>query len=105
MSLAERFRSARLNAGLTQEQIAAAVGVDQSAISNLDRGTTEDPGAEMLLRSAELLQADPRYLLFGSGSAPPPLEFSAISLETEALEDQEAMLRAYLRLSASHKRA
>jgi transcriptional regulator with XRE-family HTH domain len=105
VSLADRFKTARLQVGLTQVQLAEAVGATQSTISDLERGVTEVPGADLLVRAAQVLQADPGFLLFGTLEPAKRLTTSVVRLETEQLEEQEALLRVYLRLSPAHKRA
>lgn len=104
MSLAERFKASRVQAGLTQVQLADVIGVHQSVISDLERGVTIDPGSGMLLRASELLKADPKYLMFGSDEVKQLSTSSPVALASEELEDCEAILRVYLRLSISHKR-
>ncbi len=41
MSFAENFRNARKNAGLTQQQVADALGLDRSAIAHYEKGDSE----------------------------------------------------------------
>lgn len=38
MSFAENFRNARIKAGLTQQQVANALGLDRTAIAHYERG-------------------------------------------------------------------
>lgn len=48
------FKSAREKSGLTQRDLAVAIGVDQSAVSLWEIGKTR-PRAKLLLRLAEIL--------------------------------------------------
>lgn len=49
MSLGEQIRSARTNAGLTQEQLASAAGLDRAYISQLENDH-KSPTVDTLLR-------------------------------------------------------
>lgn len=42
-TLAERVRSARESAGLTQVEVAIAAGVSLTALRNIEQGVTTDP--------------------------------------------------------------
>lgn len=46
------LREARLGRGFTQEQLAARVGVDQTTISDLERGRNRNPSWETVGRIA-----------------------------------------------------
>jgi transcriptional regulator with XRE-family HTH domain len=52
--VAREFRIARLDRGLSQRAVAAAVGIDRSSISRIERGRAEDLS---LVTAAELLAA------------------------------------------------
>jgi transcriptional regulator with XRE-family HTH domain len=54
--LGKELRTARLAAGLTQEQLAYRAGVDRSYISQLERGL-KSPTVDMLLRLCKALGA------------------------------------------------
>jgi DNA-binding XRE family transcriptional regulator len=55
--LAAQVLRRRRELGLTQQQLAAAVGVHQSEISNIERGTSQ-PGYRTLSKLAHGLQAE-----------------------------------------------
>ena len=40
MSFAENFKNARINAGLTQQQVADALGLDRTAIAHYEIGNS-----------------------------------------------------------------
>ena len=61
-SMGEKIRQARENAGLSQKQLAEALGLDQSAVSNWETGKNE-PTLHNLRRMADILGVDPGSLL------------------------------------------
>ena len=81
-----RIRAARLAQGLTQEDLARAVGVTRSAVAQWETGRAGQVGGN-LTRLAQTLGTGPAYLLNGS-DAPglPPLTLRG---------DELALLRAY----------
>ena len=54
MSFAENFRNARLAAGLTQQQVADALGLDRSAIAHYEIGDST-PNFKNLPKICDLL--------------------------------------------------
>ena len=52
-----RLKQARLRSGLTQEQLAEAVGVSVKFIGNIERGTRA-PSFETIEKIAEVLEVD-----------------------------------------------
>jgi Zn-dependent peptidase ImmA (M78 family) len=62
MSLAEALIASRKAQGLTQEELASAVGVSQAALSRYEQGTRE-PDEDVLPRLAEALGVTQRFLL------------------------------------------
>lgn len=60
--MGEKIRQARENAGLSQKQLAEALGLDQSAVSNWETGKSE-PTLHNLRRMADILGCRPADLL------------------------------------------
>ncbi|WAI02304.1 XRE family transcriptional regulator [Methanogenium organophilum] len=60
MSIAERIKSARISAGLSQQKLGEAIGVSKMAISKYEQGKTI-PNSGMLLRIAEALDVRVDY--------------------------------------------
>jgi transcriptional regulator with XRE-family HTH domain len=84
--LAARIRAARLAQGLTQEQLARAVGVTRSAVAQWETGRAGQVGSN-LARIARALGTGAAHLLSGeqeAGAAPLALR-----------GDEMALLRAY----------
>ena len=65
--IGERLKFIRKLKGMTQTQLAKAIGVDQSAISQIERGDSKGANAENLLKIAAVLQTNPQWLLTGRG--------------------------------------
>jgi len=63
-----RIKAARLAVGLTQDGLAAAVGVSRSAVAQWETDRSGQVGVN-LARIASVLGVSPAYLLTGEGSA------------------------------------
>lgn len=72
--VAREFRIARLDRGLSQRAVAAAVEIDRSSISRIERGRAEDLS---LVTAAELLAAVGLELSVRTYPAGPPLRDAA----------------------------
>lgn len=84
--LGARIRTARLAQGLTQDQLARAVGVTRSAVAQWETGRAGQIGGN-LTRVARVLGTSAAYLLTGDQDpGAPPLPLRA---------DEMALLRAY----------
>ena len=68
-TFAERLRHARLLRGLSQEALARACGLSQSAISSYENGTRQSP--KKLLNLAQVLEVDIYWLSRGLGNMTP----------------------------------
>lgn len=63
----ERLRDARKARGMTQKQLAAAIGAAQASVSDLEVGESKSPDGHTLVRSAKALRVRPEWLLYGTG--------------------------------------
>lgn len=70
MELRDRVKKARNEAGLTQEQLAAAAKVSRSAVTMWERGQTKSLDAAPCVRAAHALNVDPLWLASGEGHGP-----------------------------------
>lgn len=61
MALYERLKEARINARLTQEQMAEKIGVAKSTLSGYENGNRE-PSVAVIAKVMETLQVDANYL-------------------------------------------
>lgn len=63
--IADRIRKVRLERGMTQQELADAIGLkSRSSINKIEMNTYE-PGLEQIKRIARALNCDPDYLVFG----------------------------------------
>jgi len=62
MSLSDRIKQSRIDAGLTQQQLGDAIGVNKSTIAGYERGSRE-PDAIKLIKIARALNVTGDYLL------------------------------------------
>lgn len=69
MPLAERIRTARERAKLSQVQLAKLSGISQPALSDIESGKSKSPHAKTLLRLADALGQTPEWLADGNGKA------------------------------------
>lgn len=70
MNLSERFKQARLKAGLTQDDIAQAANISQPAIKKIESGETKNPSR--IIPIAKILNVTAEWLLYGSESLQQP---------------------------------
>jgi transcriptional regulator with XRE-family HTH domain len=97
--LARVLRQARLDAGLTQRQVADAIGVPHTYPSRWERGTVA-PRPESLLALADLFRLDPAMLLRVRVGAPPAASPSAEAVERAVTKAAQPQRRARKRRSA-----
>lgn len=69
MNMNLRIKQRRKILGLTQEDLAQAVGVSQNAIHKLEDGSTKKP--RNIIELSKVLQCDPNWLLFGDENGLP----------------------------------
>ena len=62
MTFGDRLRDARLQKGLTQEQLAQQIGVAKSTLTGYEKGNRE-PGVFKIKKILEVLEVDSDYLL------------------------------------------
>ena len=84
-AIGERIRLARQERGLTQEQLAEAVGVTRSAVAQWETGRAGQVTGN-LSRIAAVLEVGVEHLMFGDGKA---------AQQRPARGDELAMLRLY----------
>lgn len=62
--IGKNIKTLRIRRGMTQDELAEALYVTRQTVSNYETGRSR-PDVEMLLRIAEVLQADVHHLLYG----------------------------------------
>lgn len=63
MGMADRIRDQRLKMGLTQEELAAKLGLQKSAIAKYENGRVENIKRSVISKMAEILKCSPIYLM------------------------------------------
>lgn len=63
MTLGERIRSARINMGMTTEELGKAIGVERSAITKYEKGRVTNIPPDKIEALAAALDVTPGYLM------------------------------------------
>lgn len=98
LTLGDRLRYLIEARGYTQVELAAKIGLTQSAISNIVTNSSRKPSAPTLLKLAAALQANPDWILTGRGD---PFEINVIGAQSEkellaAFRDMDDQAKAAL---------
>lgn len=64
-----RIKYMREKKGMTQPELAQAIGIKQPSMSAIEGGGTKSPSAINLLKIAHVLEANPWWLATGEGEA------------------------------------
>lgn len=80
-----RVRSARTALGLTQAELAKAIGVDQPRVSKIERGRMANVGPDLLRRLARTLSVSADHLLGTTDDCRPAVS-SPVIAPSEAWE-------------------
>lgn len=88
MTIGELLKEARLQAGLTQEKVAEAIGVSRQSISNWENDKTY-PDVINVIALSELYQVSLDYLLKGSKDYMKHLDES-----TDIVKSNKALIRS-----------
>ena len=67
MSLGETIRAIRQQQGLSQKEVAAAAGIDQSYVSMIESGQRRNPGTRIVARLARVLDVSMDELAVRAG--------------------------------------
>ena len=96
-SLGRRIRDQRKARGMTQEQLAARVGIGQPALSSIETGDSKWLRGGNLLRIAAALDVDPLWLETGHGDprpAPIPADYTIHDVYSALTDDNRRRLVA-----------
>jgi transcriptional regulator with XRE-family HTH domain len=81
-----RLRAARLQAVMTQDELAQALGVDRSTVAKWETGQ-RGMTVENLIRAAAILETSPQYLLVEqAGEKPAARTLSEVIIEQQAAQ-------------------
>ena len=81
ISVGDRIQWLRKKKGLSQVQLAKAVGISGPSVSNLETGVSKMPASTTLLRLAAVLEANPDWIISGRGD---PYEWPTFTEGDEA---------------------
>ncbi|MFZ1326871.1 MAG: helix-turn-helix transcriptional regulator [Candidatus Contendobacter sp.] len=72
MTIGQRIKQARLahQPKITQQQLAAEVGISRPAVTQWETGETKSLEGENLVRVAQALSVTTEWLLYGTGAGP-----------------------------------
>jgi phage repressor protein C with HTH and peptisase S24 domain len=76
-TLSERMKKARIEAGLSQAELAKQLGAGQSTIASIENGRNQSSGR--LVEIAQLLQVNPTWLASGQGARKAGTDIDAVS--------------------------
>lgn len=71
-SLAARWKAARIEADLTQQELAARMGTAVSTVSQIEQGTTRNPASDTVRRGAEAMGTTFEHLVYGQAVSEHP---------------------------------
>jgi DNA-binding XRE family transcriptional regulator len=101
MSLAQRVKTARKDARLTQAELARAVKQSRAAVSLWENGSTQQLSVESAIAAAEALGVSLKWLVFGTGpQRAGNLSASALALARafdQMAESEQAEVLGYAR--------
>ncbi len=89
MTIGERIKACRKDAGLSQEKVAEALGVSRQAVTKWETGQS-NPGTENLFKLAELFGTTVDLLLEKEATAPSPDTDTAKTIVHLLLEEEKA---------------
>lgn len=91
-TIGQRIRELRKTRGMTQPVLAKLVGIDQSTLSDIERGAGFS--AEILMRLAENLDASAEYIMRGRLSVSPNLQRAQQAVKTLTPEERIELFSA-----------
>lgn len=86
----KRIKRLRTERGLSQRQVADAIGIKQPSLGDIETGESKNPAALTLIKLAKLFAIDPEHLLTGKG---PHQAVNALS------QDESELLQLFRALS------
>lgn len=101
--MGNRVRDLRKGAGLTQVQLSKALGIDQSTLSDIERGQNDSFSGKVLLKMAEAFGRSPYFIVHGKDSDVPaltPEEAELVLAYRHAGRDQRSALLTMARALA-----
>lgn len=69
-TMGDRIKACRKRIGMTQEELAKALGIQNSAVSKYEKGRVDNLKRSTIAEMARIFGVEPSFLLFGSDSEP-----------------------------------
>lgn len=102
MTLADRIRLARRLAGLSQRELASALGVLRSAVSNWESSTGNRPAVASLIQLAQIVRVSVEWLATGGGAVHLFAEAPTLTASSNVISDIEQRLVSAYRQAPAH---
>lgn len=101
MKIGEKIRTARLEKGMTQEELGQLLGVQKSAIAKYENGRVVNIKRSVLKKISDVLGIRPSELIIGDSPE------DQAEMEAEILTEPElmGMIHEYITLSEDKKKA
>lgn len=91
MGIGIKIKEARLNLGLTQEQLANLIGVKKSAVANYENDISS-PREDILFKLFKVLNVDANYIFEGQYTVKEGIEEKISGLPSEAKQELDAFV-------------
>ncbi|MGE8281472.1 MAG: helix-turn-helix domain-containing protein [Stenotrophomonas sp.] len=88
-SMSVRIKASRISAGLSQTELAVAIGVNRSTVGHWERGGAFSPSREHLQALSLALQVSLDWLVHGEPSVPASATHTAASLSPRLAAEQK----------------
>jgi len=87
-SMSARIKASRISAGLSQTELAVAIGVNRATVGHWERGGAFSPSLEHLQALSVTLQVSLDWLVHGEPSVPPSSTHATVSLSPRLAAEQ-----------------
>lgn len=102
MSFGEQLRLARKNAGMTQKQLADAIGAKHNSISNWEKGQNQ-PDAETIRRLCRALKVEANHFFSGDDGQLSAVEFALFGEVRQLSEEDKRDVLEFIRFKRAQQ--
>ena len=103
MNIGQKIKNARINKGLTQEELGKIIGVQKSAIAKYESGRVVNIKRSSLQKIAKALDLRPSELIFDEKIKAEPEGMAQLHFEMIMDEDYTEMFEDFRKLDAKEK--
>lgn len=104
MNIGEKIKSARINKGMTQEELGKKLGVQKSAIAKYESGRVVNIKRTTLKKISDILEIRPSELIFEEDVKNNPVGLAELHFEIIMDEDIAEMFPDFKTLDATQRR-